>query len=116
MKVNIGNLVLRRKSSDSPEWVPTRVNLTYLGLIAEFPEDYKPIPPTEETLLKAGATRLDPKIHEYHLGKLRICLTAENKWVEPDLFSNGDWVEIKGLHHLQNIYDDLHDKELEINL
>jgi hypothetical protein len=44
--LKVGDKALRRRSSDvEPEWVEFEVNETYLELIAEFPEDYKPLPP-----------------------------------------------------------------------
>lgn len=42
--LKIGDKALRRRSSDrQPEWVEFIVNKTYLPLIAEFPQDYKPL-------------------------------------------------------------------------
>lgn len=43
-KLKLGDRVLRRRGSDKePQWVETIVNETYLVLIRDFPEDYKPL-------------------------------------------------------------------------
>lgn len=113
------NIVLRRKSSDSLEWVPTRVNLTYLGLIAEFPEDYKPIPLTEEILKKVGF-QARMSMHPYiflEVGVFTLIKYEDQNYIT---FQDNDWQNsfehITCLHQLQNLYFALMGKELEITI
>jgi len=82
--------------------------------IEYFNKHYKPIPLTEEWLLKLGFERMptnseyDYKLDDFHLN------------VDPDL-ENGYWVDGLGLmksiqyvHQLQNLYKALSNEELTI--
>lgn len=59
-ELRIGNKVLRCSDSFEPyKWRETTVNLTYLKLIYEFPENYSPIILSPEILEKCGFKKYD---------------------------------------------------------
>lgn len=113
-ELRIGNIVLRKNSND--EWKETTVNLTYMGLIYEFPEDYKPIPLTEDWFEKLGFELNDDYLSEDHLYK---------DWVKKGVriqlpfltYSDEDGevsIDIKSVHQLQNLFYSLTGEELTI--
>lgn len=119
--VAIGNIILRRTNheSESP-WKETKVNITYLNLIFEFPEDYKPIPLTREYLSKFKFHQKytsDPQepnpseawfINDFHIhsvdGSLKFFFHSYDGLI----------TEIKYVHQLQNLYFDLKIEQLTI--
>jgi len=107
-ELRLGNKVLRKNSND--EWRETTVNLTYMGLIYEFPEDYKPIPLTKDWLLNFGFN-----------------ISIRQRWEHPNInfssfyiFGVGSFYmpyitpQVKYVHQLQNIFYYITQTELSL--
>ena len=112
MKANelrIGNLILLTKDNFKTTKEYRLYGIDIYKLDESECIDIKPIPLTEELLLKLEAVKLDFKDYpSYNLKGIQIN------------FINGMWIEyvsrieITGLHHLQNIFYFRMNEELEI--
>ncbi len=122
MKANelrIGNLVeyhIEDELDERKEWweVITIDSEDINWLEKEDPEsiDYKPIPLTEEWLLKFGAKRLNPKrgiLKEFVLKTVRIEMSNSGNFY----YKNSKLV-LESIQQLQNLYFALTGTELEI--
>lgn len=121
-ELRIGNKILRRNSNDY--WIDTNVNLTYLSLVYEFPEDYKGIPLSEETLLKCGF--VNDSYSNFNLYLLDEYGAKSEEYISIHFkdyackeysgagFSDCYVEECKYLHQIQNLYFALTGKELEV--
>lgn len=107
-ELRIGNLCLRKNTNN--ELVTCIINITYFNLINEFPEDYKPIPLTEERLLKFGL--LKTKQNTFLLGCYELIKYEDSYRVT--LPKNGILATIKYVHQLQNLYFCLTGEELQV--
>lgn len=99
--------------------------ISFHGLcnVESRPDDYEPIPLTEELLLKCGYIIID----ENEAGKA-YNIVEVGKFINDDTmivcFARGERAgkffrknkEVKSLHQLQNLYSELAEEELEINL
>lgn len=74
-----------------------------------FNINHKPIPITEDILLKCGFVRINSGW--FRLGNLAINISFDTEW-------GGNWmgIRLKYLHELQNLYWCLCKKELDISL
>lgn len=82
--------------------------------------DFEPIPLTEEWLLKFGFNQPNVPQKEFIYEFLRICQNTNDQFVETELFYTADpdipnWLEIKYVHQLQNLYFALTGEELTIH-
>ena len=107
-ELRLGNLILRL-SGDT--WVSTKVNLTYLSLINDYPEDYKPILLSEELLFKFGF-EFDV---DYTLYKKSFIISFEKSGNDLCCYLEAVAIDIKYIHQLQNLYFSLTNEELLIN-
>jgi hypothetical protein len=80
------------------------------------PDDCFPIPLNEKWFLSFGAEFHieDSRIKQYYLGEIKIELSKNDSEIYWTNQEPGGWKEIKYVHKLQNIYYELHDKELTI--
>lgn len=119
-ELRLGNWVLRRKNSEPEQWIPTQINLDYLRLIMEDTfGDFKPIPLTEEILLKAGFEYIG------HVGRWvkrwgrnGTVFIRFDKCYQKFLweFTNGYSKAIEYIHQLQNGFHFHTGEEFQINL
>lgn len=79
-------------------------------------EEYKPIPLTEEILLKCGFEYSSKDWLELKYKNLIFNTDRSVNMSVVYLNTCNDWLEIKHLHQLQNLYFALTGKELEIKL
>ena len=114
MKANelrIGNYVTHK---DSPNWFP-QLDIELLREITEEYHEFKPIPLTEEWLLKFGFKRCENG--DADLGK---CYSSPNvsllMWYGQDRADVSFWQGhgFKYVHQLQNLYFALTNKELTL--
>tara|TARA_R110000822_G_scaffold233483_2_gene364915 strand:+ start:131 stop:478 length:348 start_codon:yes stop_codon:yes gene_type:complete len=103
-ELRIGNLVAFYYGDEG--LLAEKVNYNDLEFIHQNPQLYKPIPLTEEWLLKFG---FDIQLVEIVLGEFYLKKT-ENHF---EYYCNNR-VQIKYVHQLQNLYFALTSKELEI--
>lgn len=108
-ELRIGNLVYGYKTV----WDVDSTDFCNIGVI----ETYKPIPLTEEWLLKFGF-ELQPKKNDlnswYYIEKGKFSMNnARGFWSHSPIYLE-DVVEIKYVHQLQNLYYALTGEELEI--
>ena len=81
-----------------------------------YEKDLEPIELTEEILLKCGFEKKDHLFKLYLLNSISIGYNSEcNLWYF-DIYMNTSRVELQCLHELQNIYNSITSKELEIEL
>ena len=116
-ELRIKNLVLR----DTEIRLISFLDETYVGLSDDFEKrgmclltEIKPIPLTEEILLKCGFRK--SKSGMYLFDKFSFDLSDFEFGVESDYYYLTISENIKYLHQLQNLYFALTDIELEINL
>jgi len=124
LELRIGNWIIEPESDDKS---PFKVWGVYCekgnDKINGYPISYfKPIPLTEEWLLKFGFKKellSDDSSYYYSLGfnenkycDLSICSCDKNGFIEVTLFPYEDWFRYKYLHQLQNLYFTLTGEEL----
>ena len=82
----------------------------------QFAEEYKPIPLTEEILLKCGFKKKNGYkfvLHNSHFSLVMIDSITREDYA----FSHYNlWVNLEHVHQLQNLYFALTGQELEVNL
>lgn len=78
--------------------------------ISNEPQNYKPIPLTEEILLKSGAVKLDKLFPSYNLHGIVLNM-VNNNWIE-----YVSRVKLNYVHKLQNFYYTHKEQELNIEL
>ena len=91
------------------------VNLTYLSLVAEFPERYRPVRLTPEWLEQLGFTPvLDGKDHSLNRDGIGLYYTREfgEMGIHCKYSSGPIPVKIEYVHQLQNLYHALTGAEL----
>ena len=117
MKANelrIGNIVERYTDVFGRGWSWTNTSHEDIYSIACGHEDkYRPIPLTEEWLLKFGFRPLDNK--NWHLGKIKVWSGATGIYFQFNTPDDIDDVEIKYVHQIQNLYFALTGEELMLN-
>lgn len=96
----------------------TRVEPNNITELSKGAGDYKPIPLTEEILLKCGFEKINKHkeldSHGYLMDGMEYLHTIDNGITFTDSVQNE--IEFKYLHQLQNLYFALTNKELEVNL
>lgn len=99
-ELQLGNSILRKNSND--KWIETKVNLTYLSLIHEYPYDYKGIELTRELLIINGYSE-DKCTNDGSL--IVIFYSKENVLLSEDfkLDAIEEMKPLKYLHQLQNL-------------
>ena len=119
MKANelrIGNLV-----SHNEEWSYHNELRTFdfkftdsdwyaLGESTLFIENIKPIPLTEEWLIKFGFEKQNAMFYEFNKHQIRLIGDEVPYWIDSSYITN-----IKHVHQLQNLYFALTGEELKIN-
>ena len=119
-ELRIGNLVEYQSIAgnyvnDIPKWTLLEIlSVDILG-VEEFSDHYRPVPITEEWLLKFGFALDNERIKssnyvEYAIGN--FILASHNRidyWI-----LLGTEVKIKSVHKLQNTYHIFKDKELKL--
>lgn len=123
-ELRIGNLVYYHivdEKDNPPEYDSLNVIDAIDLQIIESDESYKPIPLTEEWLLKFGFDKIKNPNNTpswIWLKDKRIFLYEffENRKLSFDLFIYNDWLKRENIyvHELQNLYFALTGKELEI--
>ena len=132
-ELRIGNLIQAYLEPQISEWVEIEVYPDVLGRIQTYPDrhGYKPIPLTEEWLLKFGFEKGNYKeLNEKHFVKktntIKVIISGIGFWdVYTDYnpyqitFSNGlniitDNKGINHVHQLQNLYFALTGEELKL--
>lgn len=78
--------------------------------------EVNPIPITEEILLKCGFEQKDHLFRLHLVNSIHIEYNSECNLYYFDIYMNTCRVELQYLHELQNIYQSITFKELEINL
>ena len=111
-ELRIGNWIERINSND--RWIKTRINLTYLSLIVEFPEDYRPIKISEQWLKDFGFEILlkEDEIVLYRLNSNDVNIHPVGGFTYGN--RGTPLCKIQYLHQLQNLYFALTGKELII--
>ncbi|WPR71161.1 hypothetical protein SLW70_14630 [Flavobacterium sp. NG2] len=112
--LRIGNLLEYYPEGENLEWQYFFIDWYDIKLCEEenesFNNDSRPIPITEELLLKIGAIKLDYKdFPSYNLFGTQIN-SVNGLW-----FDFTTKIELKGLHHLQNIFFFRNSEELQIS-
>jgi hypothetical protein len=100
------------------EWRPTRIDYNDISYLCQYPDedDYRPIPLTEEILLKAGFRET---IHGFTNDVLRLGYITTDDYYQCILTPQGNrWllIPMQYLHQLQNLYFALTGQELNIEL
>lgn len=129
-ELRIGNLVnyhIVDSLDERKEWYEVIfIEHEDLRILSDYHDekDYKPIPLTEETLLKCGFVRelyyfnaYDINVEGYYLDDIHIIL-YNDKYILCGEYDGMvyEMREISGLHEIQNLYYELYRKELEVNL
>ena len=118
-ELSVGNLVyLWNKSFEVVGINPPYVDLGYGGRLrmCEVDEEVlEPIPITEELLLKCGFDEPCDDVYEHKDNEFEVTKENDKWWVS---WNGGAdyWFDIKHIHQLQNAYQLVIGKELEINL
>ena len=128
MKVNelrLGNYVYAGHG-DFPMYVthifPDEVYLNFNGNEGdpweEKEKDLKPIPLTEDILLKSGFGKRSGGVgwDSYRFGALTLVMAPTAKGKTPAYQIDGDYILIRHIHQLQNLYFSLTGKELKVKL
>lgn len=79
-------------------------------------DQFKPIPLTEEWLLKFGFEQKDHLFRLHLVNSIYIEYNSESNLYYFDIYMNTCRVELQYLHELQNIYQSITFKELNIEL
>jgi hypothetical protein len=121
MKANelrIGNLVFADLYGEKPILVESICNINediFNSTTGEIPiSSLKPIPLTEEWLLKFGFVKKNaaPSITRYFLNNFCVEFDPQDKY---RFYCNGFYIEMHHVHQLQNIFYCLVGKELLLN-
>ena len=111
-ELRIGNLVEYQSISgnyvnDIPKWTLLEIlSVDILGA-DEFPDHYRPIPITEEWLLKFAFTKINSTWYGH--GNFRINISFDLEWA-----FNWMGISLNSVHQLQNLYFALTGIELKL--
>ena len=116
-ELRIGNLVyyhIKDKMDEKVEWDEiNHIDVDDLRILTDFENnsEYKPIPLTEEWLLKFGANKYesDHKANQYRIENMLFVIRKNT------FFDYGTRVKLQFVHQLQNLYFALTGEELILN-
>lgn len=122
---NVFEYLIKDSLDERKEWYDTHyIDVYDIKECAEdnevFNKFHKPIPLTEEILLKCGFEKKQHKIDIFEMGRIRIWIGSRGQFIayliEEDS-TNAHFINsYQYLHQLQNLIHALTGKELEINL